>query len=45
MTDDQAVDDIERQLHGIGFAKPPLDHAMRPQRPTQKFLVEQLLPG
>jgi hypothetical protein len=41
-TDEQAVDDIERQLQGIGFAKPFVDHAIRPQGPAQKLLVEAL---
>ena len=41
-TDEQAVDDIERQLQGIGFAEPLVDHAIRPQRPAQKLLVEAL---
>ncbi|OAQ58200.1 C2H2 finger domain-containing protein [Pochonia chlamydosporia 170] len=41
-TDEQAVDDIERQLQGIGFAKPMEDDAIRPQRPAQKLLVETL---
>ncbi|KAH0593457.1 hypothetical protein MHUMG1_08915 [Metarhizium humberi] len=41
-TDEQAVDDIERQLQGIGFAKPLVDHAVRPRRPAQKLLVEAL---
>ncbi|KAF5136443.1 hypothetical protein E5D57_000205 [Metarhizium anisopliae] len=39
-TDEQAVDDVERQLQGIGFAEPLVDHAVRPQRPAQKLLVE-----
>ena len=41
-TDEQAVDDIERQLQGIGFAKPLVDHAVRPRRPAQKLLVDAL---
>lgn len=41
-TDEQAVDDIERQLQGIGFAEPVVDHAIHPQRPAQKLLVEAL---
>lgn len=41
-TDEQAVNDIERQLQGKGFAEPVMDHAMCPQRPAQKLLVEAL---
>ncbi|OAQ58191.1 C2H2 finger domain-containing protein [Pochonia chlamydosporia 170] len=41
-TDEQAVDDIERQLQGIGFAEPMVDDAIRPQRPAQKLLVKAL---
>ena len=41
-TDEQAVDDIERQLQGKGFAQPVVDHAIRPQRPAQKLLVDAL---
>jgi hypothetical protein len=39
-TEEQAVDDIERQLQGKGFAKLVVDHVMCPQRPAQKLLVE-----
>ncbi|EFY90641.1 hypothetical protein J3458_013381 [Metarhizium acridum] len=42
-TDEQAVDDIERQLQGKGFAEPVVDHTIRPQRPAQKLLVEALI--
>ncbi|KAH7141593.1 hypothetical protein B0J13DRAFT_623950 [Dactylonectria estremocensis] len=42
-TAEQAVDDIERQLQGIGFAKQAaVDTSCRPQRPAQKRLVEAL---
>lgn len=41
-TDEQAVDDIERQLKGKCLAEPVVDHATRPQRPAQKLLVEAL---
>lgn len=41
-TDEQAVDDIERQLQGVGFAKPSVDRAIRPQGPAQKLLVGAL---
>ncbi|KJK85135.1 hypothetical protein H633G_11031 [Metarhizium anisopliae BRIP 53284] len=39
---EQAVDDIERQLQGVGFAKPSVDRAIRPQGPAQKLLVGAL---
>jgi hypothetical protein len=38
----QAVDDIERQLDGLGFAEPAPDTSCRPQRPAQKRLMEAL---
>lgn len=39
----QAVEDIERQLHGLGFAEPPKeDSSYRPQRPAQKQLIQAL---
>ncbi|OAQ57486.1 C2H2 finger domain-containing protein [Pochonia chlamydosporia 170] len=41
-TDEQAVEDIERQLQGVGFAEPWVDNAIRPRRPAQKLLVEAL---
>ncbi|OAQ57585.1 C2H2 finger domain-containing protein [Pochonia chlamydosporia 170] len=41
-TDEQAVDDIERQLQGIGFAEAMVDDAIRPQRPAQTLLVKAL---
>lgn len=41
-TAEQAVDDIERQLKGLGFAKPTAHTSCRPQRPAQKRLVEAL---
>jgi hypothetical protein len=42
-TDKQAVDDIERQLHGDGFAKDAVaDTPSSTQRPAQKRLVETL---
>ncbi|KAJ9130381.1 DUF3435 domain protein, partial [Pleurostoma richardsiae] len=42
-TDEQAVDDIRRQLRGIGFAEPiAADAARRPQLPAQKRLVAAL---
>ncbi|KAK7927845.1 hypothetical protein PG985_004843 [Apiospora marii] len=43
-TADQAVDDIERQLQGRGFAPSPSDPATtgRPQQPAQKRLMAAL---
>lgn len=42
-TDEQAVDDIDRQLQGLGFAKPAaVDSSSRPQRPAQRRLVRAL---
>lgn len=42
-TAEQAVDDIERQLQGIRFAKQAaVDTSCRPQQPAQKRLVEAL---
>ncbi|KAH8807062.1 C2H2 finger domain protein [Xylogone sp. PMI_703] len=41
-TAEQAVDDIERQLDGIGFAESVPDTSCRPQRPAQKRLMEAL---
>lgn len=42
-TAEQAVDDIERQLQGIGFAMLPAGHAACcPQRPARKRLVEAI---
>ncbi|KAH8799040.1 hypothetical protein F5884DRAFT_863685 [Xylogone sp. PMI_703] len=41
-TAEQAVNDIERQLDGLGFAKPAPDTSCRPQRPAQKRLMEAL---
>ncbi|KAK1658505.1 C2H2 finger domain-containing protein [Colletotrichum godetiae] len=38
-TDNQAVDDIERQLRGDGFTKPAVANTCRPQGPAQKLLV------
>ncbi|KAI1157437.1 C2H2 finger domain-containing protein [Nemania serpens] len=37
----QAVDDIERQLRGEGFARAPV-HSSSPQHPAQKRMVEAL---
>lgn len=36
------MDDIQRQLQGIGFAEPLVHHTVRPQPPAQKLLVEAL---
>jgi hypothetical protein len=42
-TDNQAVDDIERQLRGDGFAEDAVaDTRCSPQRPSQSLLVEAL---
>ncbi|KAI1314729.1 hypothetical protein F5Y16DRAFT_237375, partial [Xylariaceae sp. FL0255] len=43
-TAEQAVDDIERQLNGFGFALPPSDTTTtgRPQRPAQERLMAAL---
>lgn len=43
-TDEQAVDDVERQLQGLEFAPVPTDTAEggRPQRPAQKRLIKAL---
>ena len=42
-TAEQAVDDIERQLHGVGFATHPGENRIsHPQRPAQKQLVKAL---
>lgn len=42
-TAEQAVDDIERQLQGVGFAKQATaDTNVSPQRPAQKRLMEAL---
>lgn len=38
----QAVDDIERQLRGQGFAPEPVDTACRPQHPAQKRMLAAL---
>jgi len=38
----QAVDDINRQLRGEGFAPQPVDTPCRPQHPAQKRLVAAL---
>ncbi|KAI0837724.1 C2H2 finger domain protein [Hypoxylon sp. FL0890] len=39
----QAVEDIELQLHGLGFAKPPKENSFyRPQRLAQKQLIQAL---
>ncbi|KAI3326690.1 C2H2 finger domain protein [Xylariaceae sp. AK1471] len=40
-TDEQAVDDIERQLRGEGFAPEPVNSSY-PQHPAQKRMVEAL---
>lgn len=38
-----AVDDIERQLQGVGFAKhAAVDTSSQPQRPAQRRLIEAL---
>jgi hypothetical protein len=43
-TDDQAVDDIERQLSGLGFAEQPdFDRSSRPHGPAQERLINALL--
>lgn len=39
----QAVDDIERQLQGLGFATPAPDMSCRPQRPAQTRLMASLM--
>jgi hypothetical protein len=42
-TDEQAVEDIQRQIQGLGFSKPSAaDTAYLPQRPAQKRLLEAL---
>ena len=41
-TAEQAVDDIERQLRGVGFAKGAANATVSPQRPAQKRLMEAL---
>lgn len=42
-TDNQAVDDIERQLRGDGFAEDAVANTRcSPQRPSQARLVESL---
>jgi hypothetical protein len=42
-TANQAVEDIERQLQGLGFAEPAAaDKSCPPQRPAQKRLMEAL---
>ncbi|KAK1837702.1 C2H2 finger domain-containing protein [Colletotrichum chrysophilum] len=41
-TDKQATDDIERQIHGVGFAKPTTVDTCRPQGPAQKRLLAKL---
>ncbi|KAK1637329.1 hypothetical protein BDP81DRAFT_460869 [Colletotrichum phormii] len=41
-TDKQATDDIERQIHGIGFANPATDNTCRPQGPAQRHLMTKL---
>ncbi|KAK8859446.1 C2H2 finger domain-containing protein [Apiospora arundinis] len=43
-TDEQAVDDVERQLQGFDFAPVPADtaEAGRPPRPAQKRLIKAL---
>lgn len=41
-TDQQAVDDIERQLQGIGFEEQTVDDTIRPYRSDQKLLIEAL---
>ncbi|KAK1488065.1 C2H2 finger domain-containing protein, partial [Colletotrichum tamarilloi] len=40
--DKQATADIERQIHGVGFAKPATMDPCRPQRPAQKRLLAKL---
>ncbi|CCF42280.1 C2H2 finger domain-containing protein [Colletotrichum higginsianum] len=41
-TDNQAVDDIERQLRGDSFTKPAVADTCRPQGPAQKRLLAAL---
>ncbi|CCF41454.1 C2H2 finger domain-containing protein [Colletotrichum higginsianum] len=41
-TDNQAVDDIERQLRGDDFTKPAVADTYRPQGPAQKRLLAAL---
>ncbi|KAL4404021.1 C2H2 finger domain-containing protein [Colletotrichum abscissum] len=41
-TDQQATDDIERQIRGVGFAKPATMDPCHPQRPAQKRLLAKL---
>ncbi|KAI3532108.1 C2H2 finger domain-containing protein [Colletotrichum abscissum] len=41
-TDKQATDDIERQIHGVGFANPTLGDTCRPQGPAQRHLMAKL---
>jgi hypothetical protein len=41
-TAEQAVDNIKRQLDGLGFAELAPDTSCRPQRPAQKRLMEAL---
>lgn len=41
-TDEQATDDIERQIHGVGFSEPSTGDFSRPQRPAQKELLTKL---
>ncbi|KAH7012484.1 C2H2 finger domain protein [Microdochium trichocladiopsis] len=42
-TDEQAVEDIQNQLQGLGFSKSmDVDTASAPQRPAQKRLVDAL---
>ncbi|KXH36374.1 C2H2 finger domain-containing protein [Colletotrichum salicis] len=41
-TDKQATDDIERQIHGIGFDNPATDNTCRPQGTAQRHLMKKL---
>ncbi|UQC77422.1 C2H2 finger domain-containing protein [Colletotrichum lupini] len=41
-TDQQATDDIERRIRGVGFAKPATMDPCHPQRPAQKRLLAKL---
>ncbi|KAF4480421.1 hypothetical protein CGGC5_v011005 [Colletotrichum fructicola Nara gc5] len=41
-TDEQATDDIERQIHGVGFSEPSTGDFSRPQQPAQKRLLTKL---
>ncbi|KAK1688950.1 hypothetical protein BDP55DRAFT_726296 [Colletotrichum godetiae] len=41
-SDKQATDDIERQIHGIGFDNPATDNTCRPQGTAQRQLMKKL---